>query len=56
MNKIQTSLKALARLVPYLLLPLTVIIWALVLKNEFIYVIKWWAVLLFIGFLFSNVG
>ncbi|NLM10511.1 MAG: hypothetical protein GX213_07015 [Clostridiaceae bacterium] len=52
MNKIQTSLKALARLVPYLLLPLTVIIWALVLKNEFIYVIKWWAVLLFIGFLF----
>lgn len=52
MNKILSFLKNLIRLIPYILLPLTVILWAIILKNEFIYVIKWWAVFLFIGFLF----
>lgn len=39
-------------LLSYLLLPVTALIWGIVLKSEFAYVLKWWTVLLFIGILF----
>lgn len=52
MSGILQSRKNPAVLLPCLLLPASFIIWGTVLKNEFIYVIKWWFVFLFIGFLF----
>lgn len=52
MNKKQSFLKTLAKLIPYLLLPFTVVFWVIILKNEFTYVATWWIVFLSIGFLF----
>ena len=52
MAKPLNYLKSLTRLIPYLLLPFTILFWALILKNEFLYVINWWAVILFLGVLF----
>ena len=52
MAKSLNYLKSLTRLIPYLLLPFTILFWALILKNEFLYVINWWAVILFLGVLF----
>lgn len=38
--------------IPYFLLPVTFIIWGLILKDEFIYVFRWWTVFLAIGLLY----
>lgn len=37
---------------PYLFLLLTMLIWGMVLKNDFLYVIRWWGILLLIGILY----
>lgn len=52
MNRLFSYMKCIAKFIPYLLLPLTFIIWGWILKSEFIYAINWWLVFLGIGFLF----
>jgi len=56
MNKVLSFLKTPVKLIPYLLLPVTFIFWAVILRSDFLYVLKWWIVLLFIGFLFFPVS
>ena len=40
------------KLLPYILFFCVFVIWAIILKNEFLYVLVWWAVLLFIGLMY----
>ncbi|ANW98767.1 hypothetical protein CSTERTH_06870 [Thermoclostridium stercorarium subsp. thermolacticum DSM 2910] len=52
MEKTKAFPEFLVKCLSYFLLPLSMVLWGIKLKNEFIYVLKWWAVFLFIGFLF----
>ena len=52
MAKLLNFFKTLTKTIPYLLLPFTILLGSVVLKNEFFYVIKWWAVILLFGILF----
>jgi len=52
MNKLLSFRENVVKTATFLLLPFTVIFWAIILKNDFIHVIKWWAVFLFVGLLF----
>jgi len=40
------------KIVPYFLFVFIIAIWAIVLKNEFLHVLVWWAALLFIGLMY----
>ncbi|HAA25632.1 MAG TPA: hypothetical protein DCE11_05870 [Ruminiclostridium sp.] len=44
--------KTITKFVPYILFFCVFAIWAVILKNEFRYVLVWWAVLLFIGLMY----